>query len=219
MSLFGGGLYGSMVWGPVIAITGFHLSVALLFGMFSFRGSCPTYISYNLRWRQLGLEGSHNVSEAALCPQAQDALGGTSDQAHLTEKWVTYFLFLLLHQTSLREFPKMCRIAAFVCLICKTNLWVPGLGKDHPGWLQPDGVLINFKEFVLSWLSTTNAFPPTSSDPHQIGFFLLKHSSWVNQEWSTGSSRVWSLPAPPRVLCIAEVSFLACWSGKIFDRE
>lgn len=49
MSLFGGGLYGSTVWGPVIAITGFHLSVALLFGMFSFRGSCPTYISYNLR--------------------------------------------------------------------------------------------------------------------------------------------------------------------------
>ena len=39
LSLFGGMLYGSRVWGPVVATTGLHLPVALLFGMVSLRGA------------------------------------------------------------------------------------------------------------------------------------------------------------------------------------
>ena len=65
-----------------------------------------------------------------------------------------YYIFLLLSQNSLRELPKVCRIASFACLICQTTLHATGPGKVCAAWLQPAGAFP--AGFILSWLSATN---------------------------------------------------------------
>lgn len=129
LSLFGGARYTSRVWGPVVAITGLHLPVALLFGTFSLRGAHALPTS-----RTASAEGSCGSKEAVMLARVSSLptrprAAPCTKHAWQSSQGVIFFFFLLSHQSSLRELPETCRIAAFVCLMCQTTLCITGLGR------------------------------------------------------------------------------------------